>query len=192
MGNGLSAAVTMGRLRTAGRTLLDLEQPLDELFFHLNEIVSGLGDGFHATCLCIVYDPVSRMRQANTAGQLPPVILPPGGISYVLGLPVNSHLAPPLPLRYSRVQPAARHRPRPLYRRPRGIWMLDIGEGTSSPSTGTYGRTKQPEPSLRVDRRCSGSNSHLADEGPSPQPAMQTGRAAPGTPILPMRIESAR
>ncbi|MFH8739154.1 SpoIIE family protein phosphatase [Streptomyces sp. NPDC017964] len=109
MGNGLSEAVTMGRLRTAGRTLLDLEQPLDELFFHLNEIVSGLGDGFYATCLCIVYDPVSRMRQANTVGHPPPVMLPPGGISYVLGLPVNPHLAPPLPLRYSRVQRAAQH-----------------------------------------------------------------------------------
>lgn len=97
MGHGVSEAVTMGRLRTAGRTLADLEQPLDELFFHLNEIVSGLGDGFYATCLCIVYDPVSRMCQAITAGHPPPVILRPDGTCYFPDLPVNPPLGAATP-----------------------------------------------------------------------------------------------
>lgn len=97
MGHGVSEAVTMGRLRTAGHTLADLEQPLDELFFHLNEIVSGLGDSFYATCLCIVYDPVSRMCQAITAGHPPPVILRPDGTSYFPDLPVNPPLGAATP-----------------------------------------------------------------------------------------------
>ncbi|MGW4138214.1 SpoIIE family protein phosphatase [Streptomyces mirabilis] len=97
MGHGVSEAVTMGRLRTAGRTLADLEQPLDELFFHLNEIVSGLGDGFYATCLCIVYDPVSRMCQAITAGHPPPVVLRPDGTSYFPDMPVNPPLGAATP-----------------------------------------------------------------------------------------------
>ncbi|WP_327136461.1 PP2C family protein-serine/threonine phosphatase [Streptomyces sp. NBC_01340] len=97
MGHGVSEAVTMGRLRTAGHTLADLEQPLDELFFHLNDIVSGLGDGFYATCLCIVYDPVSRMCQAITAGHPPPVILRPDGTSYFPDLPVNPPLGAATP-----------------------------------------------------------------------------------------------
>ncbi|WP_393076644.1 SpoIIE family protein phosphatase [Streptomyces sp. LN704] len=97
MGHGVSEAVAMGRLRTAGRTLADLEQPLDELFFHLNEVVSGLGDGFYATCLCIVYDPVSRMCQAISAGHPPPVILRPDGTSYFPDLPVNPPLGAATP-----------------------------------------------------------------------------------------------
>ncbi|MGW7046828.1 SpoIIE family protein phosphatase [Streptomyces avermitilis] len=97
MGHGLSEAVTMGRLRTAVRTLADLEQPLDELFFHLNEVVSGLGDDFYATCLCMVYDPASRMCQAITAGHPPPVILRPDGTSYFPDLPVNSPLGAATP-----------------------------------------------------------------------------------------------
>ncbi|MGW3635485.1 ATP-binding SpoIIE family protein phosphatase [Streptomyces sp. NPDC005122] len=97
MGHGVSEAVAMGRLRTAGRTLADLEQPLDELFFHLNEVVGSLGDGFYATCLCIVYDPVSRMCQAISAGHPPPVILRPDGTSYFPDLPVNPPLGAATP-----------------------------------------------------------------------------------------------
>ncbi|WP_405887481.1 SpoIIE family protein phosphatase [Streptomyces sp. NBC_01136] len=92
MGHGLSEAVTMGRLRTAVRTLADLEQPLDEMFFHLNEVVSGLGDDFYATCLCIVYDPASRLCRGITAGHPPPVVLRPDGTAYFPDLPVNSPL----------------------------------------------------------------------------------------------------
>ncbi|MEV6022199.1 SpoIIE family protein phosphatase [Streptomyces sp. NPDC052036] len=98
MGHGLREAVTMSRLRTAGRALADLEQPLDELFFHINEGVSALGDDFYATCLCIVYDPASRLCQAITAGHPPPVVLLPDGTTYFPDLPVNSPLgaaAPP-------------------------------------------------------------------------------------------------
>ncbi|TMR07655.1 hypothetical protein ETD86_51135 [Nonomuraea turkmeniaca] len=60
MGHGVSEAVTMGRLRTAVRTLADLELPPDELLSHLNDLVSDLGDDFYATCLLLVYDPTRR------------------------------------------------------------------------------------------------------------------------------------
>ncbi|MET8952001.1 SpoIIE family protein phosphatase [Streptomyces sp. NPDC004393] len=98
MGHGMAEAITMGRLRSAGRTLADLEQPLDELFFHLNEVVSTFGDDFYATCLCIIYDPATGVCQAITAGHPPPAVLLPDGTTYFPALPVNSPLgaaAPP-------------------------------------------------------------------------------------------------
>jgi hypothetical protein len=42
MGHGVSEAVTMGRLRTAGHTLADLEQPLDELIMTTELVASEL------------------------------------------------------------------------------------------------------------------------------------------------------
>ncbi|MGV9564700.1 SpoIIE family protein phosphatase [Streptomyces sp. NPDC003480] len=98
MGHGLAEAATMGRLRTAVRTLADLEQPLEETFFHLNEIVSAFGGDFYATCLCIVYDPAGRRCRAITAGHPPPAVLRPDGTTCFPDLPVNPPLgaaAPP-------------------------------------------------------------------------------------------------
>jgi Serine phosphatase RsbU, regulator of sigma subunit len=79
MGHGVSEAATMGRLRTALRTLADLELPPDELMGHLNELVHEFGDDFFATCLFLLYDPVTRECSIVRAGHPPPAIVSPDG-----------------------------------------------------------------------------------------------------------------
>jgi serine phosphatase RsbU (regulator of sigma subunit)/PAS domain-containing protein len=98
MGHGLAEAATMGRLRTAVHTLADLELPPDEMFLHLNDLVSGLGDDFYATCLYAVYDPTNRLCSITTAGHPPPAVLHPDGTAHFPDLPLNPPLgaaAPP-------------------------------------------------------------------------------------------------
>ncbi|MFJ2477543.1 SpoIIE family protein phosphatase [Streptomyces sp. NPDC087659] len=89
MGHGLSEAATMGRLRTAVRTLADLELPPDEVFLHLNDLVSNLGDDFYATCLYAVYDPTVRTLSIITAGHPPPAVMYPDGAVGFPSLPLN-------------------------------------------------------------------------------------------------------
>lgn len=79
MGHGITEAATMGRLRTAVRTLADLEMPPDELFSRLNDLVSDLGEDFYATCLCAVFDPVARTCSYSLAGHPPPLVVHPDG-----------------------------------------------------------------------------------------------------------------
>ena len=79
MGHGITEAATMGRLRTAVRTLADLEMPPDELLSHLNDLVSELGEDSYATCLYAVFDPVTRTCAFSLAGHPPPVIVHPDG-----------------------------------------------------------------------------------------------------------------
>ncbi|MFI7632795.1 SpoIIE family protein phosphatase [Nonomuraea sp. NPDC049400] len=81
MGHGLTEAATMGRLRTAVRTLADLELPPGELLAHLNDLVSDLGDDFYVTCLYAVYDPADGRCVMVSAGHPPPVhVLPDGTV----------------------------------------------------------------------------------------------------------------
>ncbi|MEU5592673.1 SpoIIE family protein phosphatase [Streptomyces sp. NPDC020298] len=79
MGHGITEAVTMGRLRTAVRTLADLEMPPDELFSRLNDMVADFGEDFYATCLYAVFDPVTRTCSYSLAGHPPPVVVHPDG-----------------------------------------------------------------------------------------------------------------
>ncbi len=79
MGHGVAEAATMGRLRTAVRTLTDLEMPPEELLVHLNDLVNDLGDDFFATCLYMVYDPITRRCVFSQAGHPPPAIVHPDG-----------------------------------------------------------------------------------------------------------------
>jgi sodium/proline symporter len=113
-GHGINAAATMGRLRTAVRTLANLDLSPDELLAHLDDLVIGLmgahgndaatatedeaaGTAFMgATCLYAVYDPVSGRCSLARAGHLPPVIVGPGGGARTLDLPAG----PPLGLGY--------------------------------------------------------------------------------------------
>ncbi|MGW2419435.1 sodium/proline symporter PutP [Streptomyces sp. NPDC001709] len=113
-GHGINAAATMGRLRTAVRTLANLDLSPDELLAHLDDLVIGLmeahgsdesaaaedgaaGTAFMgATCLYAVYDPVSRRCTLARAGHLPPVIVAPDGGADILDLPAG----PPLGLGY--------------------------------------------------------------------------------------------
>ncbi|MEU3337856.1 SpoIIE family protein phosphatase [Streptomyces sp. NPDC002144] len=102
VGHGIQASATMGRLRTAVRTLADIDLAPDELLTHLDDLVVRLSaesgsDGtgeVGATCLYAVYDPVSRRCTLARAGHPPPVVLPPGGEPQQVELPAG----PPLGL----------------------------------------------------------------------------------------------
>ncbi|WP_019060914.1 ATP-binding SpoIIE family protein phosphatase [Streptomyces prunicolor] len=92
-GHGVRASATMGSLRTAVRTLADVDLPPDELLTHLDDLVTHLtsdddgttasdaqdADGISATCLYAVYDPVSRRCTLASAGHPPPGVLYPDG-----------------------------------------------------------------------------------------------------------------
>lgn len=79
MGHGIAEAATMGRLRTAVRTLADLELPPDEVLTHLNDIVGDLGNDYYATCLYAVFDPVDRTCVFAGAGHPSPALVRPDG-----------------------------------------------------------------------------------------------------------------
>ncbi|GAA1900854.1 SpoIIE family protein phosphatase [Streptomyces sodiiphilus] len=110
VGHGVQASATMGRLRTAVRTLADVDLPPDELLTHLDDLVARLAaeaaaeagpdaeppagtvGETGASCLYAVYDPVSRVCTMARAGHLPPVLVLPDGSSRLLEPPVG----PPL------------------------------------------------------------------------------------------------
>ncbi|MDX2528354.1 SpoIIE family protein phosphatase [Streptomyces europaeiscabiei] len=116
VGHGIHASATMGRLRTAVRTLADIDLPPDELLTHLDDLVARLateaeagaelaaetgaaaGDVTEgvvgATCLYAVYDPVSRRCTLARAGHPLPVVVSPDGTAELLDLPAG----PPLGL----------------------------------------------------------------------------------------------
>ncbi len=99
MGRGLRAAVAMGELRTAVRTLALLDTEPAEVLSALDEIARGLGNPagpqrstrtarksadadlgevYLATCVYAVYDAVTRRCTFANAGHLPPVLVEPG------------------------------------------------------------------------------------------------------------------
>ncbi|MGW5470078.1 SpoIIE family protein phosphatase [Streptomyces chartreusis] len=103
VGHGLRASATMGRLRTAVRTLADVDLPADELLIHLDDLVTHLtteedssvepgpdldiSTGLVATCLYLVYDPVTRRCTGATAGHPPPVFVTPDGTADYVDIP---------------------------------------------------------------------------------------------------------
>ncbi|KUN92541.1 hypothetical protein AQJ67_40430 [Streptomyces caeruleatus] len=108
VGHGINASATMGRLRTAVRTLADIDLSPDELLTHLDDIVThaayeregenpesatASGD-VGASCLYGIYDPVSRTLSIARAGHPAPVLAHPDGSTQVLDLPAG----PPLGL----------------------------------------------------------------------------------------------
>jgi anti-sigma regulatory factor (Ser/Thr protein kinase) len=100
----------MGRLRTAVRTLADVDLAPDELLTQLDDLVVRLDreEGpqtggraeaptpgeVGATCLYAVYDPVSRRCTMARAGHPPPAVVTPDGEVRFLDLPTG----PPLGL----------------------------------------------------------------------------------------------
>lgn len=78
-GHGLRAAATMGRLRTAVRTLAALGLSPAELLRRVNELSPDLASGpdepLMATCLYAVFDPAVRSCCFSQAGHMPPVLL---------------------------------------------------------------------------------------------------------------------
>ncbi|MFF1838282.1 SpoIIE family protein phosphatase [Streptomyces sp. NPDC058231] len=106
VGHGIHAAATMGRLRTAVRTLADTDLPPDELLTHLDDVVIRLsaevsaqtdtesaGD-IGATCLYAVYDPVAGCCTLARAGHVLPTVMTRAGTADILELPAG----PPLGL----------------------------------------------------------------------------------------------
>jgi PAS domain S-box-containing protein len=108
MGRGLRAAVAMGELRTAVRTLAQLDLEPAEVLSHLDEIARGLGtptgggqasrvagaargpelsEVYLATCVYAVYDSVTRRCTFANAGHLPPVLVEPGEAALHLDVP---------------------------------------------------------------------------------------------------------
>jgi serine phosphatase RsbU (regulator of sigma subunit)/CHASE3 domain sensor protein len=114
VGHGIHASAAMGRLRTAVRTLADVDLPPDELLTHLDDLVLHFSDDgdpaaghrayegagssgmsaadLGATCLYATYDPVSRQCSLATAGHPMPAVLAPDGTVHV----VSGHVGPPL------------------------------------------------------------------------------------------------
>ncbi|WP_406332649.1 SpoIIE family protein phosphatase [Streptomyces sp. NBC_00203] len=108
MGRGLRAAVAMGELRTAVRTLALLDLEPAEVLSALDEIARGLGtpggvqqatraarqprdadlsEVYLATCVYAVYDAVTRRCTFANAGHLPPVLVEPGESALMLDVP---------------------------------------------------------------------------------------------------------
>ncbi|ANW18337.1 SpoIIE family protein phosphatase [Streptomyces clavuligerus] len=108
MGRGLRAAVAMGELRTAVRTLALLDMEPAEVLSALDEVARGLGspigaqqasrvahksrdadlsEVYLATCVYAVYDPVTRRCTFANAGHLPPVLVEPGQEALLLDVP---------------------------------------------------------------------------------------------------------
>jgi PAS domain S-box-containing protein len=78
MGHGLRAAATMGRLRTAVRTLAGLDMAPDELLRRVNDLGDDLAsqaEGWMATAVYAVYDPSTRRCAIARAGHPPPVLV---------------------------------------------------------------------------------------------------------------------
>ncbi|GAA4029146.1 hypothetical protein GCM10022232_88710 [Streptomyces plumbiresistens] len=110
VGHGIRASATMGRLRTAVRTLADVDLTPDELLTQLDDLVvrldreDSVDDGTDAagedvgevgaTCLYAVYDPVSGRCSMARAGHPPPVLATPDGTVGLLDVPAG----PPLGL----------------------------------------------------------------------------------------------
>ncbi|MER6122063.1 SpoIIE family protein phosphatase [Streptomyces sp. NPDC001795] len=97
MGHGIAEAATMGRLRTAVRTLADLEMDPDELLSHLNELVGDLGHDYYATCTYAVFDPVAQTCTISLAGHPPPVIVRRDGTVHCPDLVTNPPLGAATP-----------------------------------------------------------------------------------------------
>ncbi|MEV1067358.1 SpoIIE family protein phosphatase [Streptomyces sp. NPDC050263] len=111
VGHGVQASAIMGRLRTAVRTLADIDLPPDELLTHLDDLVirlsadtdadgaswdqaAEMATGLGSTCLYAVYDPTSRVCTMSRAGHPVPAVVSPAGAVHFLDVPAG----PPLGL----------------------------------------------------------------------------------------------
>ncbi len=102
MGEGLHAAATMGRLRTAVQNFSSLDLAPDELLSKLDELVIRLDQETAAadngaaiagaTCLYAIYDPVCGTCTLARAGHLPPAVVSPDGTVEIPKLPAGSPL----------------------------------------------------------------------------------------------------
>jgi PAS domain S-box-containing protein len=88
MGSGITAAASMGRLRTATNTLASLDLDPALLLEHLDRTAAGL-DQTIATCVYAVHDPHRRQCRIANAGHLPPVRVRAGRSPALLDVPTG-------------------------------------------------------------------------------------------------------
>ncbi|MGW5327128.1 SpoIIE family protein phosphatase [Streptomyces sp. NPDC004014] len=91
MGNGIDAAATMGRLRTATCAYADLDLAPDAVLQHLDRITCDL-EHYIVTCLYAVFDPRTRRCTIANAGHMPPALARPGKAAELLDLPSGAPL----------------------------------------------------------------------------------------------------
>ncbi|MER5430081.1 SpoIIE family protein phosphatase [Streptomyces sp. NPDC002588] len=91
MGNGIDAAATMGRLRTATCAYADLDLDPGAVLQHLDKITCDL-EHYIVTCLYAVYDPRTRRCRIANAGHMPPALAGPGHAAFLLELPTGAPL----------------------------------------------------------------------------------------------------
>jgi PAS domain S-box-containing protein len=91
MGNGIDAAATMGRLRTATCAYADLDLEPAAVLQHLDKITCDL-EHYIVTCLYAVYDPRTRQCRIANAGHMPPALARPGRAPTLLDLPAGAPL----------------------------------------------------------------------------------------------------
>lgn len=91
MGSGITAAATMGQLRTATRTLAELGLAPDQVLHHLDRITDRMGQTI-TTCIYAVYDPHQAQCLISNAGHLPPALVRPGRLPELLDLPTGAPL----------------------------------------------------------------------------------------------------
>ncbi|GGY79494.1 hypothetical protein GCM10010300_24100 [Streptomyces olivaceoviridis] len=181
-GNGLQAAATMGRLRTAVRTLAGLDLLPEEVLAHLDDLVSRTPEedaddqdpATGTTCLYAVYDPVSCRCTAATAGHAPPALLTPDGEARLIDLPTG----PPLGLGGLQPYESA------AVDLPPGSLLTMYTDGLLKESRGyedTEARTAQLLASLRLagpglEDTCDGLTAALLPQGPSDDVALLLAR----------------
>ncbi|MGW1161950.1 SpoIIE family protein phosphatase [Streptomyces sp. NPDC002519] len=91
MGNGIDAAATMGRLRTATCAYADLDLAPDTVLQHLDKITCDL-EHYIVTCIYAVYDPHRGQCRLANAGHMPPALARPGREPALLDLPPGAPL----------------------------------------------------------------------------------------------------
>ncbi|MFF4506723.1 SpoIIE family protein phosphatase [Streptomyces sp. NPDC001401] len=91
MGNGIDAAATMGRLRTATCAYADLDLAPEAVLQHLDKITCDL-EHYIVTCLYAVYDPRTRLCHIANAGHMPPALVGPEHPAELLDLPSGAPL----------------------------------------------------------------------------------------------------
>lgn len=98
-GHGVHAAATMGRLRAAMHTLADSDFTPEEVLVRMDDLVIRLAEDAEggetgASCLYLIYDPISRRCTVAGAGHPSPALMTPDGRFEFPALPEN----PPLGL----------------------------------------------------------------------------------------------
>ena len=78
VGHSIQSAAAMGHFRTAVRTLASVGLEPATLLTRLNDLSSGFGDDVTATCVYVLYDPLTNSCVLGSAGHPPPILALPG------------------------------------------------------------------------------------------------------------------